>query len=203
MREENRIQKRAYRENHKEQIAARQREYSKNNRAKINARKRAWRATNRDHCLEYQRQWKERNPNSAYSYTKKYVENNRHRVNAHQREYVNSNPSRIIRKRISARIYHAVTKQALKKPSSTMKLTGCDVNFLMGYLEARFQPGMKWSNYGSVWEIDHRVPCASFDLTDESHQRSCFHYSNLQPLFVTDNRRKHVKMPSSHQAELV
>lgn len=70
----------------------------------------------------------------------------------------------------------------------------------MGYLEARFKLGMKWSNYGKVWEIDHRLPCASFDMTDESHQRSCFHYSNLQPLFVSENRQKHAKLPAVEQA---
>jgi len=35
--------------------------------------------------------------------------------------------------------------------------------------------------------IDHKIPCASFDLTDTDQQRACFHYSNLQLLWARDN----------------
>ena len=45
---------------------------------------------------------------------------------------------------------------------------------------------MDWTNI----EIDHIRPCYAFDLTDPKQQKKCFHYSNLQPLFKDDNRRK-------------
>lgn len=99
------------------------------------------------------------------------------------------------------RVRSALSKGA--KSSTTFKLVGCSLEFLIGYLEARSKPGMSWKNYGTVWEIDHRIPCSSYDLTDPSHQRSCFHYSNLQPLFSRDNRSKGAKLPASHQAELI
>ena len=38
--------------------------------------------------------------------------------------------------------------------------------------------------------LDHIRPCACFDLTDEAQQRECFHYTNLQPLWATDNMQK-------------
>ena len=49
---------------------------------------------------------------------------------------------------------------------------------------------MAWDNYGTgqngkgtqEWQIDHIKPCASFDLSKESEQKKCFHYTNLQPL---------------------
>lgn len=90
-----------------------------------------------------------------------------------------------------------------RRAERTAILVGCDTEFLRGYLEARFEPGMTWKNYGSVWEVDHRIPCASYDMTDPSHQRSAFHYSNLQPLFSRKNRLKSAKMPGIHQAELL
>lgn len=46
---------------------------------------------------------------------------------------------------------------------------------------------MDWENYGKVWQVDHVRPCASFDLTNPEQQRSCFHWTNLQPLFVHEN----------------
>lgn len=85
----------------------------------------------------------------------------------------------------------------------TFELVGCDISFLMSYIQARFTKQMSWDNYGTFWEIDHRIPCAKFDLTDHGQQRACFHYSNLQPLSCYDNGRKSAKMPPPHQAELI
>ena len=44
---------------------------------------------------------------------------------------------------------------------------------------------MTWENHGKIWEIDHILPCASFDLTILEEQKKCFHYTNMQPLFTT------------------
>jgi len=65
-----------------------------------------------------------------------------------------------------------------------MKLVGCTIEFIKGYLEAQFEPNMSWDNYGE-WHIDHILPCASFDLTLPEEQQKCFHYTNLQPLWAT------------------
>jgi hypothetical protein len=47
---------------------------------------------------------------------------------------------------------------------------------------------MNWDNYGFYgWHIDHIRPCASFDLSKPSEQRKCFNYTNLQPLWATEN----------------
>ena len=52
---------------------------------------------------------------------------------------------------------------------------------------------MSWDNYGK-WHIDHIIPCASFDLADETQQRLCFHFTNLQPLEASENMRKGCKI---------
>jgi hypothetical protein len=57
------------------------------------------------------------------------------------------------------------------------------------YLEARFQPGMMWSNYGK-WHIDHVVALARFDLTDPEQCRRACHFTNLQPLWAAVNLSK-------------
>jgi hypothetical protein len=71
------------------------------------------------------------------------------------------------------------------KTKSALNLLGCSINLLKQHLEFQFKPEMTWENHGKVWEIDHIIPCALFNLTDIEQQKQCFHYTNLQPLFKT------------------
>jgi len=75
------------------------------------------------------------------------------------------------------------------KDDSVIDLLGCSVTELMEHLAWKFEKGMTWDNYGE-WHIDHIIPCAFFDLDDQEQQKMCFHYTNLQPLWGTDNVRK-------------
>jgi hypothetical protein len=81
----------------------------------------------------------------------------------------------------------------VNKNHSAIKLLGCDIKFYKQYLEQQFKSDMSWENHGILWEIDHIKPCASFDLTCETQQKQCFHYSNTQPLYYSDNRSKGAK----------
>jgi hypothetical protein len=53
---------------------------------------------------------------------------------------------------------------------------------------------MSWNNYGDLWQIDHVVPCASFDLTIEKNQKKCFHWTNLCPVLASYNLSKQDKI---------
>ena len=71
------------------------------------------------------------------------------------------------------------------KSTKTTELLGCSILYYKLYLESKFKPEMNWDNHGEVWEIDHIIPCSSFDLTDTEQQKQCFVYTNTQPLFKT------------------
>ena len=71
---------------------------------------------------------------------------------------------------------------------------GCTLDQFKRHIENLWLDGMSWENYGKKgWHIDHILPCASFDLADPEQQRKCFHYTNLQPLWATDNWSKGCK----------
>ena len=55
------------------------------------------------------------------------------------------------------------------------------------FFENLFTEGMSWDNQGK-WHIDHIIPLASATTYDEVIKLS--HYSNLQPLWASDNMRK-------------
>jgi hypothetical protein len=90
-----------------------------------------------------------------------------------------------IRMNLGTRLWQVVSK----KHGNTMELTGCTTEFLMVHIESKFTDDMTWDNYGK-WHIDHVVPCASFDLENQEEQEKCFHWTNLQPLWASDNIRK-------------
>ena len=87
------------------------------------------------------------------------------------------------------RIRSAIKMSGSKKNDRTSKLIGCSIPYFMDHIEKQFNKGMTWENYGK-WHIDHRVPCASFDLTDPEQQKACFHYTNMQPMWAKENLKK-------------
>lgn len=97
-----------------------------------------------------------------------------------------------LRGSLRARVRLAISTVCGEKAVKTIELIGCSVPELRAHLEQQFTSGMTWDNYGD-WHIDHIKPCAAFDLTNEDEQRDCFHYSNLQPLWASDNMSKGAK----------
>jgi len=107
----------------------------------------------------------------------------------YQRKRRQNDPSFRIKCNLSTRLWKAAKHDGAIKVSTTIALIGCSPAKLRFYLETLFKPGMSWENYGE-WHIDHIRPCASFDLMDPEQQAICFHYTNLQPLWATDNHKK-------------
>jgi hypothetical protein len=120
-----------------------------------------------------------------------------------EREYRNrstnkrsNDPQFKILKSLHSRLYTAVKNQGAKKSARTLELADCTAKFLCNHLESQFTEGMTWDNMGrGGWHIDHIIPCAFFDLTKPSHQKVCFNWQNLQPLWESDNCAKGDKIP--------
>ena len=152
--------------------------------------------------------WRDRNPD----YHAKHRAENRDKINAKKRAHYAQNleVERASRReyakqaraqrygtdmnftvayQLRNRLADAIRSAGTAKAGRTMELTGCTLPELMGHLQSLFQPGMHWNNR-SAWHIDHRIPCAKFDLSDPEQQRQCFHFTNLQPLWKLDNLRK-------------
>lgn len=113
-------------------------------------------------------------------------------INDHVRERRENDIQFRLSGNIRARIRLAVRKG--QKAGSAVSDLGCTVEELKKYLEAKFQPGMTWENWGRKgWHIDHIIPLASFDLTDREQFLKACHYTNLQPLWADQNLVKGAK----------
>lgn len=141
--------------------------------------KKQWDEKHKDEQLEKSRLWRQENLEKSRKIGREW--NAKKRIQDPGFRILASLRSRI---RIVLRRHEAV------KAEHTKELLGCDAKQLREHLEKAFREGMTWENYGSVWHVDHIRPCVSFDLTQKEEQKACFHYSNLQPLFVKDNIKK-------------
>jgi len=80
------------------------------------------------------------------------------------------------------RLYHYL--KGKHKAESTKAILGIDLTGYKLYLESKFTEGMNWDNFGE-WEIDHITPVS---------KGGSFHYTNTQPLWKTENRKKSNKL---------
>ena len=81
----------------------------------------------------------------------------------------------------------------IKKTNQTFKMVGCTPEFLKQHLEKQFKPGMNWkNNTRDGWHIDHIVPISVAMSSEDVEKLS--HYTNLQPMWATENLKKSNKI---------
>ena len=169
-----RLQKKAYHKVNRDKVLLRNKDYYEANRYKIKLQKKAYQEVNKDKIKAY----KEANKDKINSYFK-----NRKKTNIQYKLSCN------LRNRLNS----AINRN--QKAGSAVKDLGCTIPELKTYLESKFQPGMSWDNWTfDGWHIDHIKPLASFDLTDRNQLLEACHYTNLQPLWATDNLSKRDKI---------
>jgi len=175
-----------YREENNHWILPQQREYKVLNKEKCEAKMREWWLANR-HIKNEKNRIFMRNyyqTPEGIAYKKQY------------REIRKTDPAWVLRKNLAGCIREAVKKQAGEKAYKSTELLGCTIEHVRDHLESQFTEGMTWDNMGrGGWHIDHIIPCAFFDLTKPSHQKVCFNWQNLQPLWESDNCAKGDKIP--------
>lgn len=167
------------------------------------ARTKAWVKNNPERSRAIKKAYKIRHREKYLSSARAYSKRRRAQMTIEQREIKKSydkNYHRLLYKRsinhrlkviLRTRLYKAVN--GIAKCDHTVKLLGCSIESFKIYIESKFEEGMSWENYGK-WHIDHIIPCSLFDLNRPEHQKTCFHFSNLQPLYASENRHKSDKV---------
>lgn len=140
-------------------------------------------------CKEYKDFNKFRKRNRKFGLTTKCIDC----LNEYQNERRNNNPAVKLRSNMTSRMNLAL-KHGYKS-DKTKNLIGCSINKLKEHLEDQFEEGMTWDSR-EEWHIDHEIPVSVFDLDDFKQQKVAFHWSNVQPLWAKDNRKKHDKIPN-------
>jgi hypothetical protein len=187
-----------YRILNREDINKKQNEHYYSNREKILRDQKLYRQDNIEKIRAADRSRYPSRREKVLDYQKKYYQENKDKVKARCRDYTLNRLKIDNVFRMTSNLRNRVRRAIIgfKKTGATMELLGCTAEHARAHIESQFTKGMSWNNYGvHGWHIDHILPCASFDMADQSQQRQCFHYTNLQPLWAKDNLSKSDKLP--------
>lgn len=138
-----------------------------------------------------------KNPEAHRARSARYYKRHTARAAAANRRYEKrrrkEDPAFALAVRLRNRLRSAMIAQTTRKALSTFALVGCSPEELARHIESQFAEGMTWENR-SLWHIDHIIPVAKFDLSDEFQQKAAFHYTNLRPLWAVHNQKKSDKV---------
>ena len=163
--------------------------YRKNlNKEDVKAYNKKYQLENKNKISKKQKEYRQKNKQKIALKQKEYGQKNRKELNKKYLEY-KKDPNFKIACNLRSRLLIALKRNY--KAGSAVKDLGCTIQEFKKYLESKFQPGMTWENYGKGgWEIDHIYPLSKVDLTDREQFLKVCHYTNLQPLWASDNRSK-------------
>jgi hypothetical protein len=91
--------------------------------------------------------------------------------------------------KIANRLRATLSRIIASSQETTIRDFGASPPDIRKYIEGLFQEGMSFSNYGE-WEIDHIKPVSNFDQTKEHELSECWHYTNIRPVWKSENRKK-------------
>lgn len=207
-RDKERKQQAEYRKANIEAIREHQRQWRAANKEALSRRRKELRALNLEATREKERQ-RRNTPElraRAVQKTREWVSNNRDRHVEWAREYrkkrANNDPTFKATIAMRRRFYMAIRNQVYDgwniRSGQAVRLLGCTMAEFVAYIESLWSDGMTWENWTrDGWHIDHIVPLAAFDLSDEEQVKAACHYTNLRPLWAKDNLRKGAKVDVS------
>jgi len=174
--EKNRKKSREWRENNKDKVKKQLKKYYENNLEYHKERKKLWIEKNKERRNEYQKNWRKNNKEHINYYKKSRYKNDLlHKLIINCRNRINS----------------FLKTKNIAKTNKTFEIIGCIPEDLKKYIETQFKNGMSWDNR-SEWHIDHIIPLSSAK-TEEEIYKLC-HYTNLQPLWASENMKKSNKL---------
>ena len=133
---------------------------------------------NKEVHLKRTKRWREENKEYHKSLMKSHYHSNKDYYREWNRTKYSTDILFRLRHTINSLINHHLKES---KSQSSIDYLGCTIQEYKIYLEPKFTPEMNWDNYGHYWEIDHIYPLA---------KGGSFHYTNTQPLTITENRVK-------------
>lgn len=174
-------------------------EYRLRSKEHISNKNKQYFADNKDKLIPKNKQYRENNKESIFAQRKEYRQRNQQHIKQKREDYKPRRAYKVRMRRqtdVSFRLEQNMRRRmhtALKSMSMSKTMIiqmQCNVETLKKWLEFQFEDGMTWQNMGTFWEVDHILPVAAFDLTNQLDISVCFSWTNLQPLRKEENLKK-------------
>ena len=209
-REEKNAYQREWVRKNKEKKKEQDKKYREANREKIKESHKAWRDKNRERLNEDARRRYKENPQAFKERKEKYVDSHLEEVKASRKRYNIENrqkrteyerskrqtdPAYRFRTSFRCLIGGYLRKKGYKGGKTVWEVVGCDFQTFLSHITNQFEEGMTLDNYGhgkGCWNIDHIIPICTAE-TDEDLER-LNHYSNLRPMWASENYKRPRKM---------
>lgn len=177
-----------------EKMRQRSRQYYIVHRDELLARGELRQQANQEKINEQARNRYAKNPQKYRQYQKDWRQRNKERTNLKDRkrdqEKYKTDPQFKLTKLLRNRLNASVRNSA--KRGSAVRNLGCTIPEFKRYLESQFEPGMSWDNWSKTgWHIDHIKSLYLFDLTNPQDVRRALHYTNMRPMWATDNLQRY------------
>jgi len=149
-----------------------------------------YKANNPSKIADYNKTYKHEHKEELSSYNSTYHQEHKERV--YERHAVNVKKYKEKKKTDETfkkmNQIRSTIRTFTKGETKTNKYIGCSRDFLLKWIEYN-DSSFTMDNYGmGGWCLDHIVPCSKFGLEDVM---KCFHWSNVQPLLIKENSKKH------------
>jgi len=191
----------AYAESHREEIKA----YEERTKERHAAKARVYRVSHKEQAKITTAAWLLANPGKKRDALRRWTAANPEKVRESLRRS-NKKRASVPKNRVSDSISREIRTSLTESKAGRHWETLVDftIDQLKMHLEKLFTSEMNWSNYGSVWEIDHKIPISvhNFERPEDLDFRICWSLKNLQPLERLKNRSKGNKLDKPFQPAL-
>ncbi len=177
--------------------------YRESNKAKIKEAQHKYYVEHKDELLKKSKIYNDNHRAEICEQRKSYRE--RPEIKEHiknkQKEYLPIRCEKIKERRLNddcfrlSEIMRSKVHKMVKNSDTSYKtLIGCDHVWFKKWISFNFDEHMNWNNLGSYWEIDHVLPITLFNHNNLWESKICYHWTNLQPLHKTENKKKSNKL---------
>lgn len=124
-------------------------------------------------------------------YFKDYMNTNKKKIDAKRNERLANDPISAYALKIKKQIQQVYARKQNSVGPKLYSILGCQAQDFISHINSQLNNGMNENNYGE-WQLDHIIPLSSAKSIDDVN-RLC-HYTNYQPLWRKDNRKKGAKL---------
>jgi hypothetical protein len=181
----NQIKKRVLKYHHenKEKILPRQREYYKNNKEKLLNNHKEFYRKNRERFSLYHKNYRQEHKEEKKIYFKNYVDNKLKTDSIYK-----------LKKNIRGNFRSNLKYQLVNKNKCFFNYTQISFETYIEYFKINFSLEFSELTVKNKYHIDHIIPCALYDFTDEEEIKKCWMPENLRLIYGKDNMEKHSKI---------